>query len=412
MTQTETLTDPRTASVPASAVAILLLWRQRRLLALFFAASLVLSAAIVFLIPGEYRSTVEIMPPGWQSTENSLTAPFSALSMAQSGGAGLAGGLFSTRSPAGPLIGIIESRTAQDDLVERFHLQRVYRVRTRDRARQILSRRTSATEDKPTGILSIVVADRDPVRARDLAAAYIDELNRLVVSMDTSAAHRERIFLDQRVEQVQASLHDAEVQLSGFSSRTGAMDGEAQSRVMLDATSRLQGQLIAAESDLHGLEAIYSSQNVRVEEARARVDTLSGELRKLGGLPGGTGADPDQLYPSLRQLPLLGVTYADLYRRTRTLEVALDLLTRELEAAKIQEAEEIPSVRVLDPPAVAERSYFPPRLLFIVLGSCLGLFIGAAWILGCEVWRRIGDDDPWKRVALEIAASWPWKGRL
>jgi capsule polysaccharide export protein KpsE/RkpR len=392
----------------AALTAVTLLWRRRKLVVRCIAGSFVLSALLVFLIPGEYTAAVDLMPPGWQSSENPLAAPSSALSMAPAAG-GLANGILGGRSPAGPLIGIIHSRTAQDDLVARFHLQRVYRVRRIDDARAILARRTSASEDKPTGIVSIVVTDRDPTRARDLAAAYVDELNRLVVSMDTSAAHRERVFLEQRVAEVQDELHDAELRLSSFSSRTGTMDGEDQSKVMLDATSRLQGQLIAADSDLHGLEAIYSTGNARVQQAQARVATLHAELRRMGGV--GNAADADSIYPSLRQLPVLGVTWADLYRRTRTLEVALDLLNRDLETARIEEAEQIPSVKLLDPPAIPERRSFPPRLLLIVLGTGLGLLLAGAWVLGCEVWRRTEEADPWKRLAREVADAWPRRVR-
>jgi capsule polysaccharide export protein KpsE/RkpR len=390
----------------AICVAVTALFRNSRFVCVSSGTGLILSVAIAFLIPNEYRSEVQMMPPGWQSASSPLMAPLSGLSAA-TGGASLGAGLLGSRSLSGPLIGIVESRTVQDDLIDRCDLQHVYHVRSREDARKILRRRTDASEDKPTGILSIVVSDRNPSRARDLAAAYVEELNKLAVAMDTSAAHRERVFLDERLKQVQKDLELSEQRLSQFSSRTGTMNGEAQAKVMLDATSKLQGELIVAESELHGLQAIYSDENARVQAARARVNTLNGELQKMGGTR--ARVDPEktsgEIYPSLRQLPLLGVTYSDLYRSTKVQEVAFELLSKELEVAKIQEAKEIPSVKVLDPPAVAEEKSFPPRMLLIAMGTFLGFLFGIGWVIGREVWHRMDDSEPLKEVAALVGMS-------
>ncbi|MGA9060102.1 MAG: lipopolysaccharide biosynthesis protein [Terracidiphilus sp.] len=414
MKQTEELTAIETAATPAPPWLVVMgtLWRNRHLFARFFIVGLILSTALAFFIPSSYNSTVQLMPPDWQSTSSRLAASISAIPLVDSGGAGIAGGaglagLLNSRDSAGPLLGIIASRTMRDDLISRFDLQRVYHVRHLVDARKILGRRTDAKEDKPTGIISIVVTDHDPVRARDLAAAYVEELDKLVVTMDTSAAHRERLFMEQRLKDVQSDLESSEQQLSHFSSRTETMDQNTQSKAMLDAISSVQGELIAAQSELHGLQTTYSDESVLVKQAKARVATLSGELQKLEGARGNdsSGADADQAYPSLRQLPLLGVTYADLYRRTKTLEVAYELLNREFEAAKIEEAEEIPSVKILDPPVIAQEKSFPPRILLIAAGAFLSLFFCGLWIMGREVWCRIDPSDPVKVLASEVAAS-------
>ncbi len=411
MIETEELAvhEEVTRPAPLSLVVLKLLAGNLRLLGWFCGAGFILSIAIALLIPSQYKSTVQLMPPGWQSAGANLAAPFSAISLTSPTGAGLASGLLSSRSPSGPLLGIIASRTMQDDLINRFNLQHVYGARYLADARKILSRRTEASEDKPTGIISITVSDRDPVRSRDLAAAYVEELNALVVTMDTSAAHTERQFLDQRLKEIQTDLESSEQQLGHFSSRTETMDQSAQSKAMLDAISTVQGQLISAQTELHGMEAAYTDESVRVIQAKARVATLSGELQKLEGAGGDSdlAADTQESYPSLRQLPLRGATYADLYRHTKTLEVAYELLSRELEAAKIQEAEEIPSVKVLDPPVIAQKTSFPPRMLLILAGTLLALIIGCVWVVNGEVWRMIDDTNQWKVFVKELAASLP-----
>src|ERR1700689_2621234 len=119
-----------------------------------------------------------------------------------------------------------------------------------------------------------------------------------------------------------------------------------------------------------------------------------------GGDPSPTGsAESPSLYPSIRKLPLLGVRYAELYRANKIQETVFELLTQQCELAKVQEAKETPSVKVLDTAKVPEKKSFPPRLLIMFLGSFLALIIGTVWILGKAGWENIDACHPGKMLA-------------
>jgi capsule polysaccharide export protein KpsE/RkpR len=190
----------------------------------------------------------------------------------------------------------------------------------------------------------------------------VEELNRLVADLSTSSARRERVFLEERLQGVSRDLEDAEKNFSQFASKNSAIDVKEQGKAMVEAAATLQGQLIAAQSQLEGFREIYTDNNPRVRTIKARIDELRRQLEKLGGkgesstdVSSGSG---ESLYPSIRKLPLLGVTYADLYRRTRVQEAVFETLTKEYEMAKVQEAKEIPTVKVLDTPNVPDRKPF------------------------------------------------------
>jgi hypothetical protein len=111
------------------------------------------------------------------------------------------------------------------------------------------------------------------------------------------------------------------------------------------------------------------------------------------------------MYPSIRKLPLLGVMYADLYRRTMIQAAVLEALTKEYEMAKVQEAKEIPTVKVLDAADIPDKKSFPPRLLIIFLGTFLALAIAVVWAFGNEAWQETDANDSRKAFAQEVFST-------
>ncbi len=159
---------------------------------------------------------------------------------------------------------------------------------------------------------------------------------------------------------------------------------------------------------MEGLKQIYTESNVRVRSVQARISELHNQLEKLGGKgepTSGNGQDNESLYPSIRRLPLLGVAYADLFRRLKVQESVFEVLTQEYELAKVQEAKEIPSVKVLDPPEIPEKKSFPPRFAIIFLGTILSIALGSAWVLGRTYWEKTDRLDPRRIFVKEVLDS-------
>jgi capsule polysaccharide export protein KpsE/RkpR len=399
-----------------------LIWEQRTFLAKSAAVGLLAGVLIAFAIPKEYRASVQLMPPDNQSNAGMLFAALASKAGGGGGGLGaIAGDLLGIKNSGALFIGILRSRTVSERLVQRFDLKKVYGTKLDEDAREELLANTALSEDRKSGIVTIVVTDKDPQRVAGIAQAYVDELDRLVAELSTSAAHRERMFLEGRLKEVKEQLDLAAHDLSQFSSKTAAIDIKEQGRAMVEAAAVVQGQMIAAESELKGLEAFYTSNNVRVRSVQARIAELQRQLDKLGGssaaMPTPTGTNNqsdaiDSIYPSIRQLPLLGVTYFDLYRRNKILEVVYETLTQQYELSKVEEAKELPSVKVLDAAIVPERKSFPPRMLLVAVCGFLALAGATLSIFARLRWERVDSADPGKVLAREIFASFnskmPW----
>jgi len=390
-----------------------LLWENRRLLKRAGLIGCMCALLIAFLLPKQYESTTRLMPPDDQSGTG--MALLAALGGKAGGLGGLAGDVLGVKNSGDLFVGVLSSRTVQDNIIEKFGLQKVYGISQPEDVRIKLASYTSLSVDRKTGIIAITFTDHDPQRAAAVAQQYVLELNAVVSQVSTSAARRERMFLEERLNQVKQDLEQSEKEFSEFASKTGAIDIKEQGKAMVTAAATLQGELIAAQSQLEGLRQIYSDNNVRVRSLRARVGELQAQLNRVGGKDESGGAgnkDDDSFYPSLRKLPILGVTYADLYRRTKVQETVFEVLTQQYELARVAEAKEIPSVKVLDPANIPRKKSFPPRLLIILLGTSFALLVTAAWIHARTRWEQIDSRDAGKTLAIEVFhamhGAMPW----
>jgi len=380
-----------------------LFWEHRKFLLRAGAYALLASILIALLIPARYQSVTRLMPPDSQSTSGLGMVAAMAGRSGAGGLGGLAGDLLGVKSSGALFVGILSSQSVQDRLIDEFHFMKVYHISKIEDARNGLAEHTDLSEDRKSGIISIGVTDHDPKRAAAMAQAYVAELDRLVAQVSTSSARRERIFLEERLKTVKADLDSAAKNFSEFASKNSAIDIPAQGKAMVEAAATLQGQLIAAQAELSGLQQIYTNNNVRVRSVQARVDELQRKLTELGsaGTQGGIQST-NALYPSIRKLPLLGVTYANLFRQTKIQETVYELLTQQYELAKVQEAKEIPTVKVLDAAIVPTKKSYPPRTMIVILGTMLGITVAMTWIVGKSWWEEVDVSDPRRVFAMEV----------
>jgi capsule polysaccharide export protein KpsE/RkpR len=397
------------------------LWHKRRFLWRLIYRTALVSLVIAFLIPKRFESTAQFVPS--DSSSGGGASMLAGLVRSFAGGGGDAGSalgglpldpssVLGTKTPGALYIEMIESRTVQDALIDKFDLRKVYGTRYYQAARKRLKSKTDVLEDRKSGVISLTVTDSDPHRAAAMAQAYLDEMNKLSADLNTSAAHRERLFIEQRLKTVKQDLDTASKNLSEFSSRNSAIDLKEQGKAMVEAAATLQGQMIATEAELKNVEQVYTSNNVRVKGLRARVRELQDQLQKMGGDEVNStdaasdneneNGDSSDLYPTIRELPLLARQYAEYYRQAKMQETIFEMLTQQFEMAKIQEAKEIPMIKVLDHPDVPERKSFPPRLLLVLGFSSMAFLAGVVWIYAERCWDELPAGDTNKELARTI----------
>jgi uncharacterized protein involved in exopolysaccharide biosynthesis len=378
------------------------------------ACGILLSVLDAVVQPNMYVSTTTLMPPDSTSPYSSimgLLSPDNAASQLGSVALGL-------NTPSDVFIGVLKSRNVQDGLIKRLDLAHHYRSRDIEESRTSLEDATAIEEDRASGVIAISVTDTSPVIASQIAAGYVEELNRVVTDNATSAARRERIFLEERVKEVKRDLDDSAKQLSQFSSKSGAIDISSQTKSMVEQGLRLQAEIIDGRSQLAALRQTYSEDNSRVRGLEAHNAELQRELDKMGGVNQGSGASlatGESPYITAGELPALGVTYFDLERKLRVDEALWESLTKQYEAAKVEEAEEIPTIEVLDAANVPLRKSFPKRRLIVEIGAIISFVLASAMVFVGMIWEGMNPDGETRRLVADAAAvlmdskRWYWR---
>lgn len=355
------------------------LLRHRRYI--FGSAALVAGvfAILTFVFPAKYESVAQLMPPDEGSSSMSGDVGERAASML-----GLPPEMLGGQGKSAMFSKVLTSQSAEDAVIARFDLRKVYGVRYWQSARKILEENTKVVLDRKSGVLKISVRDKDRDRAKAMCQTYVDELNRLVNQLSTSSARRQREFLEERLKVIKKELDESAARLGQFSSKNKTVDISQEGRAMVEALATLQGQLVLAEAELDGLKKVYSGDNIRVTAAEARVAELRRNVQMQSGQESNPSVDTGLPYPSIRELPLLGVTYSELLQRTQIDASVYEILTKQLEMARVQEAKDIPTVRPLDPPSFPEERVHG-RMFLILCGGVLGLILSSAWIYLKEV---------------------------
>jgi capsule polysaccharide export protein KpsE/RkpR len=257
-------------------------------------------------------------------------------------------------------------------------------------------------------VISISVSATDPALAAKLTNGYVEELNRVVTDDSTSAARRERIFLEGRVKDVKQDLDDSSKALSQFSAKNMTIDISSQEKSMVESGLKLQGELSEGRSQLAALRQTYSEDNHLVKAMEARNAELQREIDAMGGKPknkGSTAGANGSAYPTAGELPALGLTYYDLERKVRVDEAVWEELTKEYEMAKVEEARQVPSVGVLDAANIPQRKTSPVRRNIVAVGTSLSFLFAIILVLALDHWEQMDPLTEPKKMVMEVFDS-------
>jgi tyrosine-protein kinase Etk/Wzc len=402
--------DREPAAYPALDLLILLS-RRRHLILWTTLAAAVLATVVALLLPNRYTAIATILPPQQsQSLAASMIGQLGALGVMAQKDLGL-------KNPNDLYAGMMHSRTAEDSLIRRFDLLRVYGDRKMSDARADLEDASKILLAKE-GFIAISVTDNDRSRAPQIANAYVDELRQLTQSLAVTEAGQRRIFFERQLELAKDKLADAEQALKEMEQKTGVIQLDSQAKAIIEAVVKLRGAMAAKEVQLHAMRLFSTEQNPELMMGEQQLSGMREQLALLEKRSGGHGksgtvSSPDSSADSSEEssdvqvpvgnVPEAGLQYVRKLRDVKYAEVIFELLAKQYEAAKLDEAKTAAVIQVLDPAVEPDHRSSPRRGLIVILATLLAFFSSIFYVFSAEAFSRIRSNP---RVDARFITLW------
>ena len=373
-------------------ILIVLAKHKKLILGLPFLAAII-TAGITLLMPNWYTGTAKILPP--QQSQSNAVAILGQLGA-------LAGGTtqaFGIKNPNDVFVAMLKSRTVADSLIEKFDLKTIYDKELMTDVRKILARNTGITSGKD-GVIAIEVDDKDPKRAADLANAYVSQLEVLTLNLAISEAGKRRLFFENQLQKVKEELTSAEVELQKSQESSGIINPAGQASLSVAAAAGLRAQITAKEVQISTLRAFAAEQNPDLIRTESE---LAGLRRELARMQGTSGLEKGDVLLSIGKAPKASLDYLKKYRDVKYYETLFELLAKQYEMARIDEAKDATLIQVLDKAVQPERKSRPKRSLIVLLTSFVAGLLAVLWAFVREALARAQlDSEQARRLQLFV----------
>jgi uncharacterized protein involved in exopolysaccharide biosynthesis len=357
---------------------LLVLARHKRLVLGLPAAAAIVALVVAFLMPKWYTATAKLLPP--QQSQSSALAILGQLG-------GLAGGAsqaLGSKNPSDIYIAMLKSRTVADKLIERFDLKKVYDEDLLFDTRKELARNSTISASKE-GVITVDVEDKDPKRAADVANAYAEELRHLTGQLAISEAAQRRMFFEVQLKKAKSDLTIAEVDLKTFSQEAGLVNPQGQISLSVSAAAALRAQIAAKEIQLSAMRTFATESN---PDMKRTLQELSGLRVELAKMEKDTNAGKGDIMVPFGKAPEVGLEYIRRYRDMKYFETLFEVLAKQYEIARIDEAKDATLIQVLDVAVQPERKSKPRRALIVALSTIVALLVSIFVTFIREALRR------------------------
>jgi uncharacterized protein involved in exopolysaccharide biosynthesis len=365
---------------------LIVLAGRKRVILWVTAVFAILAIVISLLLPQRYTATVTLLTPQQNS---SMGAALASQLGSMGGMAALAGGSLGLKSPNDQFVGMLKSRTVEDAMVQKFGLMQEYHMKYFSDARKAFEKHVTVDGSGKDALIHISVDDRDPRRAADLANGYIDQFRILSQHLAITEASQRRLFFEQELEQAKNNLANAEEALKLTEQTTGVIQLDSQARALIESAASLRAQITAREVQIQGMQTYATGENAQLVQAQRELEGLRAQLAKLGGSEDSTGGE---LIVPKGRVPEAGLEYVRKLRDVKYNETIFDILARQFELAKLDEAKQGALIQVVDPAIPPDRRSFPKRALIVIGATFAGFLIGVFCALFQAGFQRLNAD--------------------
>jgi len=383
---------------------LVILAEKKRTILIVTLATVVLAVGLAFILPPSYTATVTLLTP---QQNTSLSATLASQLGSVSGMAALAGGSgFGLRNPNDVYVAMLKSRTVEDAMVQHFGLMSEYNKHFPTDARRALERHAKVDGNAKDGLIHVSVEDRDPVRAATLANGYVEQFRKLSEHLAITEAAQRRLFFQRELEDSKNNLENAEEALKETEQKTGVIQLDSQARALIEAAASLRAQITAKQVQIEAMQTYATGENAQLVQAQSELQSLRAQMAKLGGSESG-----DELIVPKGKVTEAGLDYMRKFRDVKYYETIFEILARQFEAAKLDEARQGAMIQVVDVAVPPDRRSFPKRGLIVMLALVVGLLIGIGVALSAVGLDYLKSQEASNARLIRLRRALLWRSR-
>lgn len=375
---------------------LIILAKNKKLIIFFPLVAVIVAIVVTLLLPNVYKASVTLLPP--QQAQSTTAAILSQLG----GVAGAAAGVAGLKNPNDLYVGMLKSRTIANSLIEKYDLKKVYDLESLEKTRAALESNSLISSAKD-GLITITVEDKNQKLVAKIANSYSEELLKLTRTLAITEAAKRRLFFEQQLTMAKNNLATAEMLLKSALDVRGVISVDSDSRAIVETVSRLRAQVSAKEIQLNSMDVFVTKNNQEYKRIRAELISLRAELSKLEN--GRVG----EVTPAQNLNNQAGLENIKILRDVKYYQMLYELLSKQYEAARLDEAKDSSIIQVLDPATEPERKSGPKRAI-IVIATFVGAFLAALiWALlreSLHVWlSREENVRKWEKIKSHLGTN-------
>ncbi len=329
------------------------------------------SVGISLLIPNQYMSTANLVPP--QSNENMMGNAMGTISstLRDFGLTKLSGQTGEGYS----LIVVLQSRTVLDSIIREFELAKVYDIpdTMMSKIRKRLSKNVDITYEKE-GNYTVSVLDEDPHRAAKMANRIGEITNDLATRLFNEEAAFNLEYMNKQIKNIDSTIRFIADTLEKFSRRTLIFSPTDQAASISKALSDLKAEEIKNEIAYEYYKSYLGEFDHITQSIKTIKDQTKSKVAEITNKPGFAGNF------TIESAAEEGIEFMRLFTEFETYSKVKVFLLPMIERARLDEIKKVKKLLVLDEAIPADRKEKPKRMS-IVAGATFGGFILAIFTL-------------------------------
>jgi uncharacterized protein involved in exopolysaccharide biosynthesis len=197
------------------------------------------------------------------------------------------------------------------------------------------------------------------------------------------------LFFEGQLELAKNNLAGAEQALKQTQQQTGLIQLDGQAKVIIESVVKLRAAVATKEVELDAMRLFSTEQNPDVRLSERQLAALEAQLALLEKQSRGSTPDPDGVQVPVGDVPEAGLQYVRKLRDLKYSETMFEMLAKQYEAARLDEAKTAAVIQVLDPAEAPDRKSSPPRTWIIAIATMIGFLGAAGCVLLAEAFGRL-----------------------